>query len=153
MERLAQARLVTAMKDAEALLAKSKAQAEGNLALATAEAQGIQRKYEAQAEGMQRLKESLGSASNLLSHEMITAGTYTDIAKSTADALRDMKPVITTWTTDGGSGNGGSDFMTDITKKLVPLLSIVNKQTGIEPPSWMARMPPFDSPPSPPQKD
>lgn len=125
MERMAQAYLVSAQK-----------QAEGKLAMSKAEAEGIQMKYAAQAEGLQKLKESLGSAEMLLSHEMIQNGTYEKIASSNAAAVQNMKPVITSWTTDGSS-----DGMSDIAKKLVPLLSIVSKQTGIEPPTWLAQMP------------
>lgn len=139
LERMAQAKLVAAQREAEAALAKARAQAEGSLAMSEAEAKGIRLKYEAQADGMERLKESLGSASNLLSHEMIQSGTFTDIAKHTADALRDMKPAITTWTTDGGAA--GSDPMVNVAKTLVPLLSIINKQTGVAPPTWLAQMP------------
>lgn len=137
LERMAHAKLIAAQKEAEALFAKAKAQADGNLALATADATGILKKFEAQAEGMQLLQQSLGSADNLLSHEMIQQGTYTDIAKANAEALRDMKPTI--WSTGGGGGSG--DSTVDIAQKLVGLLSIVSDQTGIKPPAWMAQMP------------
>lgn len=152
MERMASAKLIAAQREADALYAKAEAEAKGSLAKAESEAKGIRMKFEAQADGMERLKESLGSASNLLMHEMIQKGTYTSIAESSAEALRGMKPTITSWTTDGGASSDPSSFAS-VAKNLIPLLDIVNKQTGIMPPSWIAQMSGASASPDQPKKD
>ncbi|RVX19778.1 Flotillin-like protein 1 [Vitis vinifera] len=77
-------------------------------------------------------------------------GTFQEIAKINAEAVRGLQPKITVWTNGGGGaealdggGSGGSTAMKEISgvyKMLPPLFSTVHEQTGMLPPSWMGTL-------------
>ncbi|CAG8590345.1 1941_t:CDS:2 [Acaulospora colombiana] len=125
---VANAKLYTAQKEAEAVLYKKQKEAEGILAL-----------YNAQAEGIRNLMQSFGGDSNAaLQYIMIDRGIYTQLAKENAAAIQNLNPKITVWNTGGGHGENP---IANIYQSLPPLLSTIQEQTGISPPSWLAQMP------------
>ena len=81
---------------------------------------------------------------------MLTNGTYEKLAHANAAAVNGLQPKITVWNTNDGSGSGSGSPSTDnsglgairnIMQVLPPMLSTINEQTGMQPPSWLARMP------------
>lgn len=98
--------------------------------------------YDAQASGIQQIHSAFkGDNSALLQYLMLEKGLYQELAKANAEAIRGLEPKITVWNT--GSGNDGNDSgkaIRDIFQSLPPLLSTINEQTGILPPSWLAKM-------------
>jgi len=70
---------------------------------------------------------------------MIEKGTYVELAKANAEAVRGMAPKISVWNT--GSGNGGAsndpaEAMRNVYQMLPPLMTTINEQTGITLPEW-----------------
>lgn len=91
----------------------------------------------------------LGGPQGLLQYLMLQSNTYEKLAKANAQAINGLQPKITVWNTGesggGAGGNGNGDAMASIRnvlQGLPPLLSTVHEQTGIEPPGWLAKMPP-----------
>ncbi|CAG8449092.1 16594_t:CDS:2 [Acaulospora morrowiae] len=124
---VANAKLYTAQKEAEAALYIKQKEAEGQLAL-----------YNAQAEGIRNLMQSFGGNANAaLQYIMIDRGVYTQLAKENATAVQNLNPKITVWNTGGQNENP----VANIFQSLPPLLSTIQDQTGISPPSWLAQMP------------
>jgi flotillin len=118
-EREAEARLITQQKEAEGLSAMAKAY--GDMA-------GV-----------------LGGPQGLMQYLMLQNNVYERLANANANAIKGLQPKINVWNT-GASGNG--EGMADPTapirnlfQALPPLLSTINDQTGIQPPSWLAQMP------------
>ena len=77
---------------------------------------------------------------------MLTNGTYEKLANANAAAINGLQPKITVWNTgDNGAGAGSSNdglgAIRNIMQSLPPMLSTINEQTGIAPPSWLAKMP------------
>lgn len=99
------------------------------------------------------LKQVGGNYSALRDYLMIHGGTFKDIAKLNAEAVRGMQPKINIWTgangngvgegnSAGGSGSGGAmKEIAGLYGMLPPLLETVNDQTGMLPPSWLATLP------------
>lgn len=84
----------------------------------------------------------LGGSQGLLQYMLIQDNAYEKLALANAQAISGLQPKITTWTTGGeGSSNDGTSALRNIMQNLPPLLSTINEQTGIAPPSWMAQMP------------
>ncbi len=74
---------------------------------------------------------------------MIEKGTYVELAKANAEAIRGLQPKISVWNTgaqagsDGAPGNQTSvDTMRNIYQMLPPLMTTINEQTGITLPEW-----------------
>lgn len=72
---------------------------------------------------------------------MLEKGLYQELAKCNAEAIKGLEPKITVWNTGGSDSSDGGKAIRDIFQSLPPLLSTINEQTGISPPSWMAKMP------------
>ncbi|KAL5594054.1 uncharacterized protein BROUX77_007401 [Berkeleyomyces rouxiae] len=123
----ADANSYAAAKNAEALLTKQKTEAEGIAAMADAYA---------------KMANAFGGPQGLLQFMMIEKGTYVELAKANATAVRGMEPKISVWTTgeaggSGGSGsNAGVDTMRNVYQMLPPLMTTINEQTGITLPEW-----------------
>ncbi|KAG6510484.1 hypothetical protein ZIOFF_028508 [Zingiber officinale] len=149
-------------KEAEGLLYEQEKLAEGRRA--TSEAARFARQNEAEAELYAKKKEAEGLVamtqaqklyiasllgaldgdySALRDYLMINGGTYQDMARLNAEAVRGLQPNITVWTNgsgDGAEGGGAMKEMAGVYRMLPPLLKTVQEQTGIERPTWMARM-------------
>ena len=103
----------------------------------------------AQAEAYKDLAEAFGGPQGLLQYMMLKEGIHEKLAFANAKAIQGLSPKITVWNTgdqsgNGGAGAGGGDPLASIRnvmQGLPPLLSTINEQTGISPPSWMMQMP------------
>ena len=82
----------------------------------------------------------------LMQYLMLTNGTYEKLAHANAAAINGLQPKITVWNTnDGGAGSSNSSdnglgAIRNIMQALPPMLSTINEQTGLQPPSWLAKM-------------
>lgn len=115
-------------KDAETLFIAKKAEAEAITEIAKAYGQ---------------LAHVLGGPAGLMQYLMIKEGVYEKLALANAKAVQGMAPKISVWNT-GNGGEGGADptaTMRNIFQNLPPLLSTIQDQTGMQPPSWMMQMP------------
>jgi len=127
----AEAYAFAAVKNAEANLQEKLKEAEGTAAMADAYA---------------RLGQAFGGPAGLLQYMMIQNGTYVELAKANAEAIRGLNPKISVWNTGaeaGGSGAGGAPgtqnsaaAMRNIYQMLPPLMTTINEQTGITLPEW-----------------
>lgn len=90
------------------------------------------------------MSEVLGGPQGLLQYMMLQNGTYEKLANANAAAINGLQPKITVWNTGDGasSSNDGTGAIRNIMQSLPPLLSTINEQTGISPPSWLAQMSP-----------
>lgn len=125
-----------------------------------------------EAEGILEMSKAYGALVNVLGgpqaflqYRMLETGTYEKLAKANGAAISGLQPKITSWTTGQYSNPGiiwlsfslvslilisgkadesgeGLGSIQNIMKSLPPLLSTIHDQTGISPPSWLARMPP-----------
>lgn len=84
----------------------------------------------------------LGGPQGLLQYMMLQDNTYEKLAKANASAINGLQPKITCWNTgdSAASSNDGMGAIRNIMTSLPPLLSTINEQTGISPPSWLAQM-------------
>ena len=72
---------------------------------------------------------------------MLQKNTYEKLAQANATAINGLQPKITVWNTgEGGSGSDSTAPIRNLFQSLPPLLTTINEQTGIAPPSWLARM-------------
>ncbi|KAL8736860.1 MAG: hypothetical protein Q9181_002251 [Wetmoreana brouardii] len=144
----AEARYLATVKDADALVYREKQEAEVNYFRATKEAEAAFIAKQKEAEGITEMAKAyehmssvLGGPQGLLQYMMLQDNTYEKLAQANARAINGLQPKITVWNT--GENAGGSDSTTpirNILQSLPPLLSTINDQTGIAPPSWLAKM-------------
>jgi len=125
------AKLYTAQKEAEAALYQKQKEAEGVLSL-----------YNAQAEGIKNLMSAFnGDTQAAVQYVMIERGVFQQLAKENASAIQGLNPKITVWNTGGeSSAQSSANPINGIFQSLPPLLSTIQDQTGIKPPTWMAQM-------------
>lgn len=77
---------------------------------------------------------------------MINNGSYLEIAKINAIAVKDLNPKISVWNhggEHGNSGGGSGNAMKDIAglyKMLPPVLDTVYEQSGMQPPAWIGTL-------------
>ncbi len=112
-----------------------------------AEASFFAKKKEAEAmtemaKAYGHMSDVLGGPHGLLQYMMLQDNTYEKLAKANASAINGLQPKITCWNTGDGAGssNDGMGAIRNIMTSLPPLLSTINEQTGIAPPSWLAQM-------------
>lgn len=120
-----------AVKNADANLQKKLKEAEGTAAM---------------AEAYGKMSQAFGGPAGLLQYMMIEKGTYVELAKANADAVRGMEPKITVWNTGaeagsdaaagGAAGQSSIATMRNIYQMLPPLMTTINEQTGISLPEW-----------------
>lgn len=120
-----------AVKNADANLQKKLKEAEGTAAMAAAYA---------------KMSQAFGGPAGLLQYMMIEKGTYVELAKANAEAVRGMAPKITVWNTGADAGSDASPggaanqssiaTMRNIYQMLPPLMTTINEQTGITLPEW-----------------
>ncbi|KAJ3271172.1 hypothetical protein HDV01_007030 [Terramyces sp. JEL0728] len=128
---------------AAADLFKKKTEADAYFYTKQKEAEAIQVMYNAQANGIKMLQQAFnGDNGATLQYIMLDRGIFQDLAKSNADAVKGMEPKITVWNTgsDTGSQDAGKPIR-EIFQTLPPLMSIINDQTGINPPNWIGSLP------------
>ncbi|KAF8464480.1 hypothetical protein BDZ91DRAFT_795719 [Kalaharituber pfeilii] len=131
LQKKAEARYYQLTKEAEAAATSKKLEAEAVTEMAKA---------------YQELSAAFGGPDGLLKYLMIERGVYTELARANAEAIRGLNPKINVWNTGpAGSVDGGlADPMApirNIFQSLPPMLSAVQEQTGITPPTWMMQMP------------
>ncbi|XP_021277251.1 flotillin-like protein 3 [Herrania umbratica] len=155
-------------KEAEAVLYEKEKQAAAQKALADAafysrqkvadgelyakqkEAEGLVALGKAQGLYLNTLLNALGgNYAALRDYMMINAGTFQDIAKINAEAVRGLNPKISIWTnggeaTDGtGASPAGGNAMKEVAgvyRMLPPLFQTVYDQTGMLPPPFMGTL-------------
>jgi flotillin len=127
------------VKEADASFYARQKQAEADVYAKQKEAEGIA----AKAKAYGALADVLGGPQGLMQYLMLENDTYVQLAKANGEAIHGLQPKISVWNTGSGSSNS-TDAMAPIKnlmQSLPPLFSTIADQTGITPPSWMARMP------------
>jgi flotillin len=84
----------------------------------------------------------LGGPENLIKWKMLEMGTFERLAHENAAAIKGLQPKINVWNT--GSNADSMDATAPIRnlfQSLPPLLSTIQDQTGLMPPTWLAQMP------------
>jgi flotillin len=128
-------------QDAEAWSHATVKNAEANLQKKLKEAEGMM----AMAEAYGKMSQAFGGPAGLLQYMMIEKGTYVELAKANAEAIRGLQPKISVWNTgaeagaEGGQGVGNQSSvatMRNIYQMLPPLMTTINEQTGITLPEW-----------------
>jgi len=79
---------------------------------------------------------AFGGPQGLIQYMMIEKGTFTDLAKANADAVRGMNPKMTIWNTGAEAGSegassgsmGGANSIRNMYQMLPPLMSTINEQ-------------------------
>lgn len=128
--------------DAEAYKTRADADAFNYAAQQRADAELVQKLKEAEAvsamaEAYGKLSQAFGGPSGLIQYMMIEKGTYVELAKANADAIRGMNPKISVWNTGSqGQGSDSTDAMRNVYQMLPPLMTTINEQTGITLPEW-----------------
>ncbi|KAL2014925.1 hypothetical protein VTK56DRAFT_6818 [Thermocarpiscus australiensis] len=134
-------------QDAEAWSYAAVKKADADLQQKLKEAEGVA----AMADAYAKLGQAFGGPAGLLQYMMIEKGTYVELAKANAEAIRGLHPKITVWNTGaeagsdaaaaGGGGGGIANqssiaTMRNIYQMLPPLMTTINEQTGITLPEW-----------------
>lgn len=144
----AEARALATVKAADALLYQQKQETEACYYQATKEAEASLIAKKKEAEGITEMAKAyghmssvLGGPQGLLQYMMLQNNTYEKLAKANAQAINGLQPKITVWNTgENASGSDSTAPIRNILQSLPPLLSTINEQTGIAPPSWLAQM-------------
>ena len=69
---------------------------------------------------------------------MLQNNTNEKLANANAKAVNGLQPKITVWNTgENAAASDSTAPIRNLFQSLPPLLSTINEQTGIEPPSWM----------------
>ncbi|KAF6815902.1 flotillin domain-containing protein [Colletotrichum plurivorum] len=124
-------------REAEANQYAAQLAAEADLAVALKKAEGVA----AMADAYGKMSQAFGGPAGLMQYLMIEKGTYVELAKANASAIRGLEPKISVWNTGAsGSGSGGEasgvDTMRNVYQMLPPLMTTINEQTGITLPEW-----------------
>lgn len=146
-QQAADARAYEIEAEARAQFEQATMMADANLQKQLKEADGIT----AMADAYAKLGQAFGGPNNLLRYMMIEKGTYIELAKANASAIKGLQPKISVWTT-GGEGGGASAVgpdgkvvgpaqdsaatMRNVYQLLPPLMSTIHDQTGITLPEW-----------------
>jgi flotillin len=131
------------VKDAEASKFAKQCQADAMFYAQKQEAQGLME----MAKAYGALGEVLGGPAGLLQYMMLQNNTYEKLAAQNAKAINGLQPKINVWNTGASDASGAADpaaSLRNVFQMLPPLLSTINDQTGIQPPTWLAQMPPQD---------
>lgn len=134
------------LADADAYKTRVGAEAENYAAQQSADASAFRQLKEAEgisamADAYAKLAGAFGGPAGLLQYMMIEKGTYVELAKANADAIRGLQPKISVWNTGAsGAGEAGSSdptaAMRNVYQMLPPLMTTINEQTGITLPEW-----------------
>lgn len=161
----AEAQFYTDTKGADGLLYKQKQEVEASYYRAIKEAEAAFFAKRKEAEGMTAMAEAYGHMADvlggpsgyanpspiihqastnlcrLMQYIMLQNNTYEKLAKANATAINGLQPKITVWNTGEGAASDSTAPIRNLLQSLPPLLSTINDQTGIAPPSWLAQMP------------
>jgi flotillin len=146
----ADSKAYSAKQDAEAKLYRQQMETKGYVERQMQEADATyhvkMREAEAikaQAEAYKHLADAFGGPQGLLQYMMLKEGIHEKLALANAKAIQGLSPKITVWNTGDQSGSAVDSMapIRNIMQNLPPLLSTINEQTGISPPSWMVNMP------------
>jgi flotillin len=143
----AEAGLYTAQKEAEAALERVRREAEGKKVVADAEYYAQKQKAAGMVEMAKAygaMADVLGGPSGLLQYMMLERGTYEHMANANAKAINGLQPKINVWNTGSGSEVDSTAPIRNLFQALPPLLSTIQDQTGMMPPTWLAQMPQKD---------
>jgi flotillin len=121
-----QATFFAKQKEAEASYLAQKKESEGLLEMAKA--------YGA-------LADVLGGPQGLMNYLMLQNNTYEKLAVQNAKAINGLQPKINVWNTGNQEGVDSTAPIRNLFQSLPPLLSTIQDQTGMQPPSWLAQMP------------
>jgi flotillin len=122
------------LKDAEGVYARQIKEADAAFYAKKKEADGIA----AMAEAYKSMAEVMGGPQGLLQYMMLQNNTYEKLALANAKAVNGLQPKITVWNTgENASGVDSTAPIRNLFQSLPPLLSTIQDQTGIQPPSWM----------------
>lgn len=122
------------VRDAEAFYARQIKEADAAFYAKKKEAEGIA----AVAEAYKGMAEVMGGPQGLLQYLMLQSNTYEKLALANAKAINGLQPKITLWNTgENAAGSDATAPIRNLFQSLPPLLSTINDQTGIAPPSWM----------------
>ncbi|EFY95172.1 SPFH domain/Band 7 family protein [Metarhizium robertsii] len=134
------------LADADAYKTRVGAEAENYAAQQSADASAFRQVKEAEgisamADAYTKLAGAFGGPAGLLQYMMIEKGTYVELAKANAEAIRGLQPKISVWNTGAsGAGEAGSSdptaAMRNVYQMLPPLMTTINEQTGITLPEW-----------------
>ena len=126
-------------KETEATYFRQMKEADASFYAKQKEAQGVA----ALADSYKHLADAFGGPQGLIQYMMIKENVYEKLALANAKAIQGLAPKITVWNTGDQSGNtmDASAPIRNIMTSLPPLLSTINEQTGIAPPSWLMQMP------------
>ena len=115
---------------------------------ATKEAEATFFAKKREAEGITEMAKAYGNMANvfggpqgLLQYMMLQNNTYEKLALANAKAISGLQPKISVWNTGADGAADSSAPIRNLFQSLPPLLSTVQEQTGILPPSWLAQMP------------
>lgn len=130
--------------EADAFRVRVDAEAGSYATQQTADADVVRRLKEAEgmaamADAYGKMSTAFGGPAGLLQYLMIEKGTYVELAKANAAAIRGLEPKISVWNTGsagGGSGSDAADAMRNVYQMLPPLMTTINEQTGITLPEW-----------------
>ena len=126
-ERDAEATYHVKQREAEASFVAQKKEAEGLMEMAKA--------YGAMADVM-------GGPQGLMQYLMLQNNTFEKLAAQNAKAIQGLQPKINVWNTGNQDGSVDSTApIRNLFQSLPPLLSTIQDQTGMQPPSWLAQMP------------
>ncbi|KAG0172627.1 hypothetical protein DFQ28_010172 [Apophysomyces sp. BC1034] len=136
----AEAEMIRKQKEAETI----KIMADAHYYQAQKEADGLSSTMIAKAQGIAAIVDAFkGDSAAAMQYLMLEKGVMQDLAKTNAEAIRGLNPKITVWNT--GDTNQAQNPIADIYKSLPPLLSTIQEQCGITPPSWAINMPPTEA--------
>ena len=142
-------------KDAEATLYKRTKEAEARERDAEATFFAKQKEAEAsylaqkkEAEGLIEMSKAYGALANVMGGPqglmqllMLQNNTYEKLAAQNAKAINGLQPKINVWNTGNQEGMDSTAPIRNLFQSLPPLLSTIQDQTGMQPPSWLAQMP------------
>ncbi|MCJ1484028.1 hypothetical protein MMC06_004196 [Schaereria dolodes] len=135
-------------KGADGAFYKQKQDVEASYYRATKEAEASYFSKKKEAEGVAEMAKAYGDLANvlggpqgLLQYLMLQNNTYEKLALANAKAINGLQPKLTVWNTGADSGADSSAPIRNLFQSLPPLLSTINEQTGISPPSWLVQMP------------
>lgn len=133
------------LADAEAYKTRIDAEAENFAAQQSADALVFRQLKEAEgisamADAYSKLAGAFGGPAGLIQYMMIEKGTYVELAKANAEAIRGLQPKISVWNTGsnagGEAGGDATTAMRNVYQMLPPLMTTINEQTGITLPEW-----------------
>ncbi|KAE9990186.1 Nitrate transporter [Venturia inaequalis] len=130
-------------KQAEAQKQAKEMEADAHFYAQKREAEGLTEMARAYGE----MGKVLGGPQGLMQYMMIQNNTYERLANANAKAINGLSPKINVWHTGNQSGEDGAGAdpsapIRNLFQNLPPLLSTINDQTGITPPTWLVGMPP-----------